>query len=133
MAAAVHGFAQTLRQTAATLERDAKPAAAQYADQAAVQIDRLSARVRDQRWQDMVAQLQGFARRQPQLFLTGAVAAGFVVGRLLAQPSAEPPAPRVGDDDHMASDDALKPADDRDPGGPLAGYGAGSRFQSRHS
>jgi len=134
MAAAVHGFAQTLRQTAATLERDAKPAAEQYADQAAVQIDRLSARVRDQRWQDMVAQLQGFARRQPQLFLTGAVAAGFVVGRLLAQPDAAPPAPRVGDGDHMASGDALQPADDRDPGGPpLAGYGAGSRFQSRRS
>ena len=124
MAAAVHGFAETLRQTAETLERDAKPAAAQYADQAAAQVDRLSARVRQQHWQDMVAQLETFARRQPQLFIAGAVAAGFIVGRLLAQPSAER---RAGGDGLEASGDELE----RTGYGmeePLAGYGSGGRF-----
>lgn len=127
MAAAVHGLAQTLRQTAETLERDAKPSAAQYADQAAAQMDRFSARVRDQRWQEMVAQLEGFARRQPQLFLTGAVAAGFVVGRLLARPGAER---RTGGDGHGTSGEQLErtgyTAEE-----PVAGYGAPPRFQGR--
>jgi hypothetical protein len=123
MAAAVQGLAETLRQTADTLERDAKPAAAQYADQAAAQIDRLSARVRQQHWQDMVAQLEGFARRQPQLFLTGAVAAGFIIGRILAQPTGE----RRGGDGLQPSGEQLE----RTGYGteePLAGYGAGGGF-----
>ena len=124
MAAAVQGLAQTLRQTAETLERDDKPFAAQYTDQAATQIDRLSARVREQRWQDMVAQLEGFARRQPQLFLTGAVAAGLVVGRLLARPSGER---RASGNGHEARAERLEHTD-YGAEEPLAGYGSGSRF-----
>jgi ElaB/YqjD/DUF883 family membrane-anchored ribosome-binding protein len=86
-AEAVHGLADALRHTADTLERDEKVAVARYADQAAAQIDRLSENLRARDFRDLLANLEGFARRQPSLFIAGAVAAGFVIGRILARPA----------------------------------------------
>jgi ElaB/YqjD/DUF883 family membrane-anchored ribosome-binding protein len=87
MAVAVHGIADMLRRTADTLERENNATAAHYADQAAAQIDRISDTVRNRELSDMVAGTEDFARRQPALFIAGAVAAGFVIGRLLARPA----------------------------------------------
>jgi ElaB/YqjD/DUF883 family membrane-anchored ribosome-binding protein len=87
VADAVHGFADALRQAAGTFERDEKRMAARYVDQAAAQIDRFSETMRRQSLQDMLASAEDIARRQPALFLTGAVAIGFVVGRVLSRPS----------------------------------------------
>lgn len=91
MADAVHGLADALRHAADTLERDDKAAVARYADQAAEQIDRFSTTMREQHLKDMVASTESFARRQPVLFVAGAVAAGFVVGRLLTRSSESGP------------------------------------------
>jgi ElaB/YqjD/DUF883 family membrane-anchored ribosome-binding protein len=86
MAVAVHGVADMLRRTADTLEHENNATAAHYAGQAAARIDRFSDTVRNRELGEMVASTEDFARRQPALFIAGAVAAGFVIGRLLARP-----------------------------------------------
>lgn len=87
MAVAVRGVADMLRRTADTLERENNTTAAHYAGRVAAQIDRFSTAVREREISEMVASTEDFARRQPALFIAGAVAAGFVIGRLLARPS----------------------------------------------
>ncbi len=117
MAAAVHGVADMLRRTADTLERENNATAAHYADRAAAQIDRLSETVRSRQFGEMVTAAEDFARRQPALFIAGAVAAGFVIGRLLARPSRR--------DHRTAAGESYRPG--YRPGGEaMAGYGAGS-------
>lgn len=118
MASAVHGVADMLRRTADTLERENNAAAAHYADRAAAQIDRFSETVRNRQLGEMVATAEDFARRQPALFIAGAVAAGFVIGRLLARPSRR--------DQGTAASQTGYRADHRSSGETMAGYGAGS-------
>ncbi|HEX7967400.1 MAG TPA: hypothetical protein VF502_04215 [Stellaceae bacterium] len=89
LAEAVHGLAEALRRTADTLERENNDTVAHYAEQAADQIDRLSETVRRRDFREVLESTQDFARRQPALFIAGAVAAGFVIGRLLSRPSSE--------------------------------------------
>src|SRR5690349_15351245 len=111
MAAAVQGVADMLRRTADTLERENNATAAHYAGRVAAQIDRFSTAVREREIGEMVASTEDFARRQPALFIAGAVAAGFVIGRLLARPTRRDfPA----DETYRSSEAAL------------AGYAAGS-------
>jgi hypothetical protein len=80
---AVHSVADALQRTAQTLDRENMPIA-QYATRAAESIDEFSERFRQRRWSDLLAEAEGFARRQPALFLAGAVAMGFVFGRFIA-------------------------------------------------
>ena len=87
MAEAVHGVADALRHTAHTLEHEENVAVARYADQAAAQIDRFSESLRNRDLRDLLSNVESFARRQPSLFIAGAVAAGFVIGRILARPA----------------------------------------------
>jgi len=116
----VHGFADALRQTADTLERDDQRTIARYADQAAEQIDRLGETMRSRRIADMLANAEGFARREPALFMAGAVAAGFVIGRLLARPAAEG---RRAAGYAMTGGEQSPHAGYRGAEEPLAGYG----------
>ena len=128
VAEAVHGLAEALRQAAETLEREERDVAARYADQAAAQIDRLSETMRQRHLRDMLANAEDFARRQPALFIVGAVAIGFVVGRVLARPAErgrrtrrlEGYATTGGESRHHAA--AYEPQ-----GEATAGYGAGSK------
>jgi hypothetical protein len=78
----VHGIAEALHRTAETLHREQMPLAP-YADRVADQIDAFSARIREQRWSDLLADAEAVAHRQPALFLVGAVAAGFIAGRFM--------------------------------------------------
>jgi hypothetical protein len=80
---AVHGVAQALRRTAEGLEGE-NEALARYAEQAADQVERFTESFRERHLGDIVSDLDDFARRQPTMFLIGAVAAGFVVGRFMA-------------------------------------------------
>jgi hypothetical protein len=80
---AVHGVADALQRTAQTLDRDNMPIA-QFAARAAVRIDAFSERFRQRPWNDLMAEAEDVARRQPALFLAGAVAMGFVFGRFMA-------------------------------------------------
>jgi ElaB/YqjD/DUF883 family membrane-anchored ribosome-binding protein len=111
MAVAVQGVADMLRRTADTLERENNATAAHYAGRVAAQVDRFSTAVREREIGEVVASTEDFARRQPALFIAGAVAAGFVIGRLLARP---PLRDLPAGDTYRSSEEAL------------AGYAAGS-------
>jgi hypothetical protein len=84
---AVEGLADALRQAADQLGREEKPTAARYADQAAAQVAQFSATVRAREVEELLLEVESFARRQPTLFFAGALAAGFLVGRVLSRPS----------------------------------------------
>ena len=84
---AVEGMAQALRQAADQLEREEKPTAARYADQAAAQVAQFSDTVRARDIEELLLEVERFARRQPTLFFAGALAAGFLLGRILSRPS----------------------------------------------
>ena len=87
VAVAVAGFADAFRQAAGALDRNRQPGAAVYAEHVAARIERVSAGVRNLYVGDMVASATRFAHRHPTLFVAGAIAAGFVLGRLLNRPS----------------------------------------------
>lgn len=123
MADAVHGLAEALRRTADSLEREENVAVARYADQAAVQVDRWSDTVRQRDIADILAVAEDFARRQPSLFLASAVAAGFVLGRVLAPVSGGPP-PALGY--AMTGGERAPHPGPGEEQEPSAGYGAGA-------
>jgi hypothetical protein len=80
----VGGVAEAVRSAARSLEGSQSPAVARYADRAAEQIEELSRALRERRWGELIGEIEGVARRQPALFIAGAVAAGFLAGRLLS-------------------------------------------------
>ncbi len=78
-----HGIATAFRQAADTLEEGYLSTAAGYADRAAGQIDGWASKLRHQNLSDMVEEVEGFAKREPAIFVVGALAAGFLLGRFL--------------------------------------------------
>jgi hypothetical protein len=82
-AESVHGVADALRRTAGDLKGE-NETMARYAERAAETVERFSSTVRERRLGDMIGELDDLARRQPTLFLVGAIAAGFITGRFLA-------------------------------------------------
>jgi hypothetical protein len=95
-------FADAVRRIARCFDQSQVPQVAEWADQAAGEIDKLSQLMRARRWDELAADAAAAARRQPAVFLLAAVTAGFVAGRLLTGPPEHPPAetsaPRVGAD-----------------------------------
>jgi ElaB/YqjD/DUF883 family membrane-anchored ribosome-binding protein len=83
MAERVSGIAAALRGAAESLDQSQNRAIARYADQAAERIESFTGAVREQRWHEIVAKTEDFARRQPTIFVLAAIATGFVVGRFL--------------------------------------------------
>ena len=79
----VSGVAKALHSAANSLEDSQNTLIARYVEQAAAQVEDVSGMVRDRRWNEIAAETEDFARRRPTLFVAGAVAAGFLVGRLL--------------------------------------------------
>jgi ElaB/YqjD/DUF883 family membrane-anchored ribosome-binding protein len=79
----VLGIARALRSAAQPLEESQSHVIARYLEEGAAQIDGLSRTMRERHWGELVADTEDFARRQPTWFVLGAVATGFVVGRLL--------------------------------------------------
>ncbi len=79
----VSGIAEALRSAANSLEQPQNRALAGYVGQAADQVESISRTVRERRWNELVADAEDFVRRQRTLFVLGAVATGFLVGRFL--------------------------------------------------
>jgi len=75
--------AQALRQTGQHLHQQDQATAGGYVEQAAERIEGLTNYLRARDVPQLVAETQDFARRQPGLFLTGAVALGFLGARFL--------------------------------------------------
>lgn len=80
----VGGLAEAVRSAARSLDRSQTPTAARYVDRAAEQIEDLGHALRERRWGELVADVELVARRQPGLFVAGAIAVGFLIGRFLA-------------------------------------------------
>jgi hypothetical protein len=74
---------QALRQTGQELRGQDQGAVAQYVDVGAEQVERFTSYLRQHDVQQIVGEVQGFARRQPSLFLGGAFALGLLGARLL--------------------------------------------------
>jgi len=89
----VGGAAEAVRAAARSLERSQSPTGARYADRAAEQIEELSRSLRARRWGEIIGEVESVARRQPVLFVIGAVAAGFLAGRFLSIPTHHDNAP----------------------------------------
>lgn len=86
-ASQVGGVAAAVRAAARSLERSQSPAAADYVDTAARQIETFADMLRERRWAEIAAELEEMARHRPALFVAGAVAVGFFVGRFLSAAS----------------------------------------------
>jgi hypothetical protein len=91
----VEGLARALRKTAEQLDAQDQSPVARYVERAAERLDQLGGTLRDRDIESLAMQVQDFARRQPGVFLGGAVAAGFLVARFLksSSPSAQSSAP----------------------------------------
>jgi hypothetical protein len=79
----VGDFAHALRASASDLQNHHKGYVAQYVEQAASSVEQIADTLHRQDLQDLMRRTEDFARRQPGLFIGGAVAAGFALARFL--------------------------------------------------
>jgi hypothetical protein len=75
------GVASALRQTSRELENQEDTTIAQYTDAAADQVERFSHYLDQRDFGQLVNEVKQLAHRQPEMFVAGALAAGFLVGR----------------------------------------------------
>lgn len=83
LAEGLGGVATALRQTGHQLSDQDRGAVAQYADRAADTMQRASSYLRDTSAEEMLGSVERYARREPALFLGGALALGFLGARFL--------------------------------------------------
>jgi hypothetical protein len=79
--------AEAIRQTGTSLSEGDQPELAQYAGRAASQVERLSTYLQNRDVDDIIIEVQRFARRQPGIFLGGALALGLLGARFLKSSS----------------------------------------------
>jgi hypothetical protein len=79
----VGDFAHALRASASDLQDHHKGYVAQYVEQAASSVEQIADTLHRQDLTDLMRRTEDFARRQPGLFIGGAVAAGFALARFL--------------------------------------------------
>ncbi|MGQ9367457.1 hypothetical protein [Azospirillum sp. ST 5-10] len=77
------GVAHALHQAAQQLEEENQGPAARYVDTAAERVERMADTLRDSSVDDLVGMVESYARRQPEIFLGAAFAAGFLFSRFV--------------------------------------------------
>jgi len=82
-AASLGTVADALRQTGTHLRENDQHGIAQYADKAAERVEQMSGQLRGKDVQEIVRDVERYARRQPALFLGGAFALGLLGARFL--------------------------------------------------
>ena len=80
---ALGSVAAALRQSSEPLRDNNQAMIADYAGKAADQLEQFSARVRERDLTELMDDVNGFARRQPALFVGAAFAAGVLAARFL--------------------------------------------------
>jgi hypothetical protein len=80
----IGGLAAALRSAAGEFERAQSPMAAHYAETAGQQVGAFAASLRDRPLNRLIADFEEAARRHPAIFVAGAVAVGFIIGRFLS-------------------------------------------------
>jgi hypothetical protein len=79
----IEAVGAAVRAAAQSLDQARSPILAQYANEAAGSIESFGRGVRAHSWNLLAGDVAALARRQPVLFIVGAVAAGFLTGRFL--------------------------------------------------
>jgi ElaB/YqjD/DUF883 family membrane-anchored ribosome-binding protein len=79
----VGDFAHALRASASDLQEHDKNYVAHYVEQAASSVEQIADTLHRQDLKELMRHTEDFARRQPGLFIGGAVAAGFALARFL--------------------------------------------------
>ena len=79
----ISGVAEALCNAIGPLDRSQNGKMARLVEHGANRVGDFSLTLHNRRWHELVADTQDFAKRQPTLFVLGAVATGFLVGRLL--------------------------------------------------
>lgn len=82
-AAGLGDMAQMLHQTGTQLREQGQPGGSQIADNAADRIDQISKGLQEKEIEEILADTEDFARRQPALFLSIAAVLGFILARFL--------------------------------------------------
>lgn len=82
-AGGLNSVAQALRQSGQHLREQDQGAIGQYADKTAEHVERFSGYLREKDVEQLVNEVEGFARRKPALFLGGAFALGLMGARFL--------------------------------------------------
>ena len=80
----VASVGEAVRRAGQTLDAAATPMMAETLAEAAGRIDAFSDVIRERSWGELAAEVADFARRRPTIFVAGAVALGFLGGRLLS-------------------------------------------------
>lgn len=79
----LESVAEALRNTSQQLHEGQQAGVGQYADSAAELVERASGYLREREVEDLVFEVENFARRNPVMFLTGAFLIGFSAARFL--------------------------------------------------
>jgi hypothetical protein len=99
-------LAEAARSAARSLDGGNSARSARCAASTADNIGRFADSVRHRRWNDIIADVENFARREPRLFMLGAAALGYVAARaMLASPEngARPTAAGLGRQDKVVA------------------------------
>ncbi|MDB5405634.1 MAG: hypothetical protein JWL84_546 [Rhodospirillales bacterium] len=78
----IRGVADALNHAAGDLARESPPIA-DYAGRAADRVEEFASRLNQRSWSSIFAEAEALAKQQPTLFLVGAAALGFAMGRLM--------------------------------------------------
>lgn len=79
----VSTFANTLRETGRQLQEGDEATIGEYAQNVAGQLDRFAGYLQRNDMNALIGEVRTLARRQPEIFLAGSLAVGFLVGRFL--------------------------------------------------
>ena len=83
----IAALGDALRQSTESLDSTGVGSLAQYANQAADQISGFADTMRDRSWNELAADIEGFARRYPLTYMASALGIGFIAGRFLLSSS----------------------------------------------
>jgi hypothetical protein len=110
--------AQALRQTGQQLQQQEQSTVGGYVEQAAERVERMTNYLRAREVPDLIAETQDYARRQPGLFVTGALALGFLGARFLMSSGQRAPQRRTASSyDGWSAGAGSGPVDVPTPGG----------------
>ena len=86
-AQALSGVAQAVRQIGDQIQQSGQAPLAKYANDAATQIEQTSTYLHEKSVDQLISDVEGFARRQPALFVAGGLVLGVIAARFIKSSS----------------------------------------------
>jgi len=106
----IGSFIEVLRETSGKLESEDHNTAAEYSQKLADGLERLNESIKQRDVKETMKNIEDFARRQPWLFVGGAVAGGFALSRFLKSSSSSQSSEHSGSESQR-SDERIKPVE----------------------